>query len=249
MKNWEKALYKFLNKYEKLSFFEGAILCGSYATGNQNNRSDIDINIIISNTQDWCERGYIYIDGFLIEYAINPFNKIKQEFRKDYLQRGSLIANLFAHGKILFDTHGKMHSLQKDAISLLNKTPSRIHKKDLLWDYYHIWNDLDELHVLSSEKREIALVYYDLLTSLWKLYFKAKGIPLVPLAKIEKILTDKTFAKRCYFTKKPNKKFTTLFLNALYHKNLKEITRFHDYVINELGGFDIGSFKTHNTLK
>ena len=45
MQKWEKALQKFLKKYEARPYFEGALLCGSYATGNQNQFSDIDVHI------------------------------------------------------------------------------------------------------------------------------------------------------------------------------------------------------------
>ena len=42
MQKWEKALDKFLQRYINKPWFEGAVLCGSYSTGNQNKFSDID---------------------------------------------------------------------------------------------------------------------------------------------------------------------------------------------------------------
>ena len=49
MKNWQKALDKFLEKYKNEDWFEGAVLCGSYASGNQNEFSDIDVHILIND--------------------------------------------------------------------------------------------------------------------------------------------------------------------------------------------------------
>lgn len=43
MQKWEKALDKFMKQYIDEPWFEGVVLCGSYATGNQNKFSDIDI--------------------------------------------------------------------------------------------------------------------------------------------------------------------------------------------------------------
>ena len=63
MKNWEKALYKFLEKYQDKPYFEGALLCGSYSTGNQNKFSDVDVHIVTSDSQNWRERGNKIVDG------------------------------------------------------------------------------------------------------------------------------------------------------------------------------------------
>ena len=50
MEKWQLAIENFLNEYKNEDYFVGAILTGSYATGNQNINSDIDIYIITKNT-------------------------------------------------------------------------------------------------------------------------------------------------------------------------------------------------------
>lgn len=71
MKQWKVALDKFLERYIHQSWFEGALLSGSYASGNQNKFSDIDVTIIASNDINWQEKSNCFVDGFLIEYIIN----------------------------------------------------------------------------------------------------------------------------------------------------------------------------------
>ena len=54
MEKWQLAIEKFLNEYKNEEYFLGAILTGSYATGNNDSNSDIDIYIItnlINNRQ------------------------------------------------------------------------------------------------------------------------------------------------------------------------------------------------------
>ena len=70
MQKWEKALNKFLEKYINQPWFEGALLCGSYASGNQNKFSDIDIAIVGKNDMGWQEKSNCYVDGFLMEPGI-----------------------------------------------------------------------------------------------------------------------------------------------------------------------------------
>ena len=80
MQTWELAVEKFLTKYKDEDYFLGAILTGSYATGNYDENSDIDIYIVTKNNVTWRERGNKNIDGFLIEYFINPKKKILSYF-------------------------------------------------------------------------------------------------------------------------------------------------------------------------
>ena len=47
MEKWKLALNKFLERYENKDFYEGAIACGSYVSGNANEFSDIDVHIVL----------------------------------------------------------------------------------------------------------------------------------------------------------------------------------------------------------
>ena len=50
MNNWELSLNKFLEQYINEDYFLGAILTGSYATGNNDINSDIDVFIVTKDT-------------------------------------------------------------------------------------------------------------------------------------------------------------------------------------------------------
>ena len=47
MKEWKKVLDKFLENYKDKDYYEGAIVCGSFISGNNNEFSDIDVHIIL----------------------------------------------------------------------------------------------------------------------------------------------------------------------------------------------------------
>ena len=249
MQDWEKALYKFLEKYKDKSCFEGALLCGSYATGNQNKFSDIDVHILLSNTQDWRERGIVSENGFLIEYFMNPIKKIQQEFHDDYLEGGNASANMFAYGRTLVDKNGYVKQLHNEAVKILKKTPRKWKKKDLTFDLYGVWNLMDELNGLVLEKRFFNTVYYELAKALQGLYFKIKGIPKMSFTKTEKILSIPDFAKRYHIQKLPDKKFTELFLDTLHNVDIVRIQKLYDFVIKSTGGYDITTFKIKSKLK
>lgn len=50
MEKWELSLNKFLEQYINEDYFLGAILTGSYATGNNDINSDIDVFIVTKDT-------------------------------------------------------------------------------------------------------------------------------------------------------------------------------------------------------
>ena len=249
MQDWEKALHKFLEKYKNKPYFEGALLCGSYATGNQNKFSDIDVHILISDSQNWRERGNVKVDGFLMEYFVNPIKQIRKEFQLDILKGRVHCANMFAYGRILFDKNGYIKQLQKEAHKFFKKTLPKCMKSDIAFDLYGLWTLMDELCSLFSEKKSLGLAYNKLLEDLMLLYFKVNRIPKISLTKIEKILADPNFAKRYHIQKLPDKKFTELFLDALRKQNMKSIQKLYDFVIDSIGGFNIEAFKIKSKLK
>lgn len=249
MQDWEVALQKFLKRYDKKPFFEGAVLCGSYASGNQNAFSDIDINVLISDTQNWRERGNVIIDGFLIEYFINPIKRIRKEFQLDVQRGRTTCADMFVYGRIIADKKGLVGALQKEGALFLKKPIPKYKRSDLALDFYIAWNALDELHSLAREKKSLGLAYNYLLEGLINLYFKAKRIPKLPLTKLEKIFTNSGYASKYHVQKLPDKKFITLFLKALQVQQVQNVQKLYDYVMDQLGGFDIAHFKIHDDLK
>ena len=86
MYNWIDRKVYFLNEYKNENYFVGAILTGSYATGNQNINSDIDSDKYVidgATEQKTPIIGYNFVDveekekEILMVYKCYPFNNIK----------------------------------------------------------------------------------------------------------------------------------------------------------------------------
>ena len=118
MEKWEMALNKFLERYENEDYYEGAIACGSYVSGNNNEFSDIDVHIVLKRGNDWRERGNLEVDGFLIEYFANPVNKYESEMEREKIERGNHSTKMFARGKIVRDKNGEVKNLREKAKEL-----------------------------------------------------------------------------------------------------------------------------------
>jgi DNA modification methylase len=106
MEKWEIATEKFLKKWKNKKEVVGAVLCGSYITGNPSKHSDLDIQILLDKQIIWRERGNKYVDGFLIEYFANPLPQNLEYYQSDYQRRKKAHIHMFLTGKILFDKNG-----------------------------------------------------------------------------------------------------------------------------------------------
>ena len=246
MQPWEKALHKFLSQYINQPWFEGALLCGSYASGNQNKFSDIDVVIIASNDIGWQEKSNRWVDGFLMEYTINPVYKIREYMQSGVDAHCLIDQNMFAYGKILHDKNGVMKKLRAQSVRELKKKIKPYSKYHNDFTKYHLWDKYDELQSLSHDGYHTDLMYWTLVGALIKAYYDFKCLPHVSMAKIEKILTDKKFAAKYHVTPLPDKKFTALLMDCFDAKSkqnkMAAIDKLYNYVMAADGGFEIGKF-------
>jgi hypothetical protein len=112
LKEWEAAITEFLKDWRNNNDVTGAMICGSYITGNPSKRSDIDIHIILSDDVFWRERGNKITNGFLVEYFANPPKQIRGYFREDFHDHSTMSMVQFITGKILFDNTGVINELK-----------------------------------------------------------------------------------------------------------------------------------------
>ncbi len=246
MQKWEKALDKFLQRYINEPWFEGALLCGSYAAGNQNKFSDIDVVIIGKNDMGFQEKSNCYVDGFLMEYTINPIYKI-QEYMQSGVERHSLIdQNMFAYGVILHDKRGVMKKLRQQSVRDLKKKIKPFSKYANDFTKYGLWCNYDDMISLKQDGYPIDLVYWVLVGRLITAYCDFNCLPKYPMSKIQKMLLDPKYAKKYHADNLPDKKFINLLqgcFNAKSKEKMSAIDKLYKYVIKSGGGFDIGQFR------
>lgn len=254
MENWEKALKKFLQRYENEDYYEGAIACGSYVSGNNNEFSDIDVHLVLKRGNEWRERGNLEIDGFLIEYFANPVNKYESYMEEEKTERGNHTTKMFARGKIVQDKNGEVEKLRNKALELEDIELPDIGEFDLLASQYGCWDKFDELKVIYHENRDaFYLAYYELYKRLVELHGKVKKLREFSLTKFDKILDDKTFRDNYGISKFYDEYDTCLIRECLVlderNKMLEKITKFYNYVMEISGGFDINKFVLRSEVK
>ena len=218
MEKWELAAEKFLETYKNEEYFIGAILTGSYATGNQSINSDIDIYIITKDDNNWRERGNKLVDGFLIEYFINPRKKINDYMNKELQDYHISTIRIFANGKILIDKTGDVAKLIEQAKDYINRDFEDLNESLYKMNCYRVWDSFDELDQKYKRHEDIDLSYYIFLETVINSYFQNSKIESVPINKIEYILKDEEYRKRYNIRQLPDNDFTELLLKCLNEK-------------------------------
>lgn len=251
MEKWQLAVEKFIDEYKNEDYFLGAILTGSYATGNYDQNSDIDIYIVTNNETKWRERGNKNVDGFIIEYFINPKQKILSYFEKELKDYHLSTTMIFVNGKTLYDKDGSVEELIDRAKNNFNLAEIDDFKYKM--NCYSVWDGFDELESKYSKNEDIDFSYNIFLQRVIESYFYNKQIPSIPLNKIEKILKDETYRNKYNIIKLPEEDFIIKLINCFdekdYHKKFKYAKDLYCYFLSKCTNFDINNFSVRSSAE
>ena len=254
MEKWQLAIEKFLNEYKNEEYFLGAILTGSYATGNNDSNSDIDIYIITKNDTKWRERGNKNVDGFLIEYFINPKKKILSYMEKELQDYHMSTTMIFVNAKILYDNDGSVKELIDIAKNNANlNNLGNIDEFKYKMNCYSVWDGFDELESKYNKHEDIDFSYYIFLQRVIDAYFYNKQIPSIPLNKIEVILKNGDYRKKYNVRKMPDQEFITNIIKCLdekdYDKKFRCAKDLYNYFLNQFEDFDINNLVVRSSAE
>lgn len=144
-KYWKQALEQFLQQWLPRPEVIGALVCGSYVTGNPSPRSDIDVHLVLSDDIHWRERGNRVVGTYMIEYFANPPHQIRQYFREDHAENRPMAATQFVTGDILHDPNGMVARLQTEAQAWLDTPFARLSDLQTNLMNYGLWDALEKL--------------------------------------------------------------------------------------------------------
>jgi predicted nucleotidyltransferase len=244
MKDWEKATKNFLKKWRNKKEVVGALVCGSYVTGRPTENSDIDIHIILDDSCTWRQKGNEIVDGFLIEYFVNPPHQIKKYFESDYQNNKIIDAHMFVTGKILFDRTGDVKKLAEEAKRYMKKPFKKPNKSMNEINKYGLWDLQDNLEeVYKRGKNDFSYVYFNVLHETFQYYSKYLGYHSVSINRVRRFLTEKKDQEKYMIPEFPDKKFVTLFIKAMEETDREKMFEYSKkiskHVLNGMGGLEV----------
>lgn len=246
MDKWKNVLEKFISEYRDKDYVIGAILCGSYATGNYTKRSDIDVHIMTKNIS-YKQRGNVIIDGIMIEYFMNPLSEVYKYLENDYKNRRRLAdANMYVNGVVLFDKNGDIEKLRDDSKRYYEVEFDEPDKDTVMCNNYVCWDLLDEINDRIDNNEEYDLLYWMLLKELISNYYYKNKISTIPFTKLEKIYRNKEYRERYHLKNMPSQGLIDRVLNVFDNKSYDSLKILYDYVIED---FSITDFVLRTDIK
>lgn len=253
MESWEIALTKFLKQWESEKYVLAAIATGSFVVGNNTNKSDIDVQIILSDEVNWRERGNKYVDGFLIEYFVNPVKQIYQYLDDDLKYGNRIDANMFYIGKVMFDKVCITSELKRRAKEDLEKDLLEVDKVSLEMMKYRIWDYFEEIEeAYETNSPYFNYLYYSYLDILLEGYSRFLKIILPAKYKVYKFLKDKEYRQNYNINDFPDEKFKSKFLECIEEQDKERRYRLileqKNYVLERIGGFEINGWSLRSPI-
>lgn len=244
LKEWERTLNEFLKNWKEKENVIGAMVCGSYVTGDSSPHSDIDVHIILSDEVDWRERGNMVINNYLIEYFANPPKQIKRYFEDDYNDLRSHSMVQFLTGKIIFDKYNEIEVLKNEARVWFDKKYKELNNNIVELMKYHLWDTLDNLEDCYEQDRiDFDFVYFNSLKVLYEEYSKYLRIETMAFYQISGYFSQPNFLDKYMAHSFPDKYFSDKFLSSLYEGERSErmmiYTELTHYLLDKMGGFNI----------
>lgn len=251
MKNWNLAVNKFLEEWAIKNEFEGALLSGSYAVGDQSKSSDIDIIIVLSDKIKWWQRGNLTIDGYLIEYIADPVSLWEKSFEDDYNSGKKVSVSMFAIGKVLLDKNRVVAKLKEKAESIMEKPFRKMETREIEMAKYHLWDGINKLrNLFEGGFSRYSPLYYLHLSKIINFYASFMGISVPAVAKIYEFLNDAEFRDKYKLGGFTDEEFVKMVNNCFEnYSSLETIEKLNAYVIGKLGGFEINGWTLRTELK
>ena len=124
-----------IHKLAKKSRYEAAFVFGSVAEGTSNEKSDLDV-VVVVNKDNSCENvSHPTFDDYKLDISFRSFKQVKK-IADEQIEEGDREPNL-VRGVILFDKTGELTKLQKKVQSV---KPQKYEQKDYQFNQFMLYH-------------------------------------------------------------------------------------------------------------
>ncbi len=236
----------------------GMVLCGSFKNDDNNDFSDIDIQIIMDETFSRKTnvnrnggnilRGVEIIDDYRFEYFVRNIQGYYYEAMEAFKQQKNALLTIIGYGDIFYykdeGSLKKIQELQEFILDLYSKPLPSLEIEEVKSQLITIYAELNLLidtYNANPDTEDFEINYFLLLEKVRKFYSRSTGCCYLPPAKVWKIYHDKDYAERFCKSKIPDNEFITKFFKGVLSddsdrsQRIKELKDLIDWCKERLG--------------
>ena len=225
----------------------GVLFYGSYLTGLNTEKSDIDLHVIFDNYDpNHLIRGNKIVDGTRIEYFEKPLGDIYLTIEEDYQNQNNASLTIFGKSKIVYERDTQLRELQQYTLNRF-KTPLPPLSEDEAKEQVSIINNrMEKLEKYALENDPyFEHLYHLTIDKIRKFYHKLMGIPKIETSKGFRLYKDEKYREAFCIDKIPEQLFIDMYFEAITNNNLSKIQKYQ--LLNSIYKFTKRSVILDNT--
>jgi hypothetical protein len=250
MKKWEVAARDFIDSCNFKNDIVTVFLSGSYAFGNADDFSDIDLFIILSDEVNYRERGNKRVNGLLIEYFANPMRQIKKYIESDITNIRLCDINMMLGGIVIYDKNNTANMAIAYCKEILDAGFTEMSAFNIQMGLYNLWDHYNELQRAHHEQTpDFNMLFHRYIQNIFELYSRYTCSPVPNYPKLYKWLSDEGYFNRYGLPPHKDKDFTNMIKQSFELTEPAElfalVEKVYKHVVDRMGGFHIENFVLH----
>ncbi|MCL2526981.1 MAG: nucleotidyltransferase domain-containing protein [Defluviitaleaceae bacterium] len=247
MEKWKHAAECFIASCTFKNEIAAVFLTGSFAFGNADEFSDIDLFIVLSSTTNWRERGNKLVNGLRVEYFANPISQIKKYIENSHASVQIIEINMILGGMVIYN---KNHAAEEIIAYCKEKTAEDFPKMSefgIKTGLYMLWDCCDEMQrAFLLQRPDAALQFYCFIRSAFELYSQFISSPVPGYHKLYRWLTDDDYNKKYGLAVYNDLVFLEMMKAAIScpvnAAMLGMACDIYEYIADKMGGIDMDDF-------
>ena len=250
MEKWKQAARTFIDQCSFKDDIETVFLTGSHAFGNADEFSDIDLFIVLNDNVNYRERGNKKVDGFRIEYFVNPVRQVIKTIDNNYANALLIDVNMILGGIVIFDKNETSDKVISYCREKLKSEFPKMSPFNEIMGLYLFWDNFDELgRAYKKQTPDFMMQYFRFIQNAFEMYSRYTCSPVPSYHKMFRWLTDDEYNKKYGLAKHNDPDFIKMITLAFECKDttaMFELSKdLYVYVTKKMGGIDIDNFVMH----
>ena len=231
----EKIL-SFINEMDYLNneHVLGILFYGSYLTGFNTEKSDIDLHVIFDDEDDeHLIRGNKVIDGTRIEYFEKPLGEIYQIIDEDYQSQNNAMVSIIGNGKIIYDKDENIKRLQEYVLTKFSNKLPPLSSDESKEQVSIINNRMEKLKKYAEiDSPFFEHLYHLTIEKIRRFYHRTMGFPSIEASKGFRLYKDSKYREAFSIEQIPEQEFINMYFASITSNNLSKQEKYR--LLNDL---------------